>query len=42
MTSPFQLALIIGFVLVFSYFLVGGATTFERDHSDVKGAGLGG
>ena len=41
MTSAFQLALTIGFVLVFSYFLVGGANTFERDDSDVKGAGLG-
>ena len=41
MTGPFQLALIIGFILVFSYFLVGGANTFERDDSDVKGAGWG-
>lgn len=41
MTSPHQLALVIGFILVFSYFLVRGAATFERDDSDVKGAGWG-
>jgi protein-S-isoprenylcysteine O-methyltransferase Ste14 len=30
--------LVLGFILVFGYFTAAGATTFERDESDVKGA----
>lgn len=42
MTSLSQLLLVLGFILVFSYFAAAGAATFERDESDVKGAMLGG
>jgi protein-S-isoprenylcysteine O-methyltransferase Ste14 len=34
--------LILGFILVFGYFAAIGATMFERDESDVKGAMWGG
>lgn len=41
MTSLSQLVLVFGFILVFGYFTAAGASTFERDDSDVKGATLG-
>jgi len=41
-TSISQLLLVLGFILVFGYFAAAGATTFERDESDVKGAMWGG
>ena len=40
MTSISQLLLVLGFILVFGYFTAAGASTFERDDSDVKGATL--
>ncbi len=41
MTSLAQMLLVLGFILVFGYFGAAGASTFERDESDVKGATLG-
>lgn len=40
MTSLSQLLLVLGFILVFGYFTAAGASTFERDESDMNGATL--
>ena len=38
MTSISQMLMVLGFIVVFGYFTAAGATTFERDDSDVRGA----
>jgi protein-S-isoprenylcysteine O-methyltransferase Ste14 len=40
-TSLGQMLMVLGFILVFGYFTAAGASTFERDDSDVKGATWG-